>query len=330
MEAWTVAIGKQVHILAAGALAALLTSPAAMAQTTPPAPNVEAGFRAWQAGNYDEAVRNWRALAEAGDADAQFNLGHAYRLGRGVPQDMSQAEQYYARAARAGHLEAQAMYGVMLFQDGRRTEAMPFIQRGAEAGDPRAQYVYGTALFNGDLAPRDWPRAWAMMSRASAQGLAPATTRLAEMQQHLSTDDRTRGDQLAAEMARATTTAQPAPTQVAAAQPPRTAAPTPAPPAPRPAAPVPAPAAARLAPRPTAPTSLAASGGRWRVQLGAFSSEANARGAWSAISGRLPGLQPYYVRAGNVFRLQAGPLASRDAAARACAAARQACFPVAP
>ena len=75
---------------------------------------------------------------------------------------------------------------------------------------------------------------------------------------------------------------------------------------------------------------MASSSGRWRVQLGAFSSEANARRAWNGVSARLPGLQPYFIRAGAVIRLQAGPLASRAAADRACAAARQACFAVAP
>jgi cell division septation protein DedD len=71
-------------------------------------------------------------------------------------------------------------------------------------------------------------------------------------------------------------------------------------------------------------------GGRWRIQLGAFSSEANARRAWSGAAGRLPGLQPYYVRAGNVIRVQAGPLRDRAAAARACASVGGGCFPVAP
>ena len=81
-------------------------------------------------------------------------------------------------------------------------------------------------------------------------------------------------------------------------------------------------------PRPT--QTVAAPSGRWRVQLGAFSSEANARRAWSQVGGRLRGLQPFYVRAGAMTRLQAGPLASRADAERACASAGQACFPVSP
>ena len=316
--------------LAAGAaIAAALAAPA-LAQS------VQAGVEAWQSGNHAEAVRQWRPLADAGDADALFNLAHAYRLGRGVPQNMNMAERYYERAARSGHVEAQAMYGLILFQNGRRQEAMPFIRGAAERGDARAQYVYGTALFNGDVVPRDWPRAYAFVSRSAAQGLPYAESQLAEMERHLSDQDRTRGRELAQAMARE------APTQVASA-----ASPPPAPPRPQPRvtgsnpppaaasappvrpAPPPAPAPAR--PREAAPASgLATAGGRWRIQLGAFSSEANARRAWSAVSGRLPGLQPHFQRAGSLVRLQAGPLASRAAADRACAAARQACFPVAP
>ena len=66
------------------------------------------------------------------------------------------------------------------------------------------------------------------------------------------------------------------------------------------------------------------------MQLGAFSSDANARRAWGAVAGRLPGLQPHYIRAGNLIRVQAGPLRDRAAALRACAVARNGCYPVAP
>ena len=305
---------RRLLILAAGAMLGALTAAAA-------AQDVRAGIEAWEAERYDEAVRNWRPLADRGDADAQFNLGHAYRLGRGVPRNMTLAEQWYERAARAGHVEAQAMYGLILFQNGRRQEAMPYVQRAAERGDARAQYVYGTALFNGDVVGRDWPRAYAFMSRAASQGFPPAQSHLQEMEQHIPAEDRARGTELASSLAGQVIdrTAAGAPPLVV--PPPRVAS-TNVPPSTVSAA-VPPPA-----PRPT--QTVAAPSGRWRVQLGAFSSEANARRAWSQVSGRLPGLQPFYVRAGAMTRLQAGPLASRAAAERACASAGQACFPVTP
>ncbi len=66
------------------------------------------------------------------------------------------------------------------------------------------------------------------------------------------------------------------------------------------------------------------------MQIGAFSNEANARRAWGAVAGRLPGLRPSFVRAGAVIRVQAGPLADRAAALRACSRAGNGCIPVNP
>jgi cell division septation protein DedD len=313
------------------AAATALAGSAAFAQRPAPAGgnDARAGVEAWRAQDYEEAVRIWRPLADRGDADAQFNLAQAYFLGRGLPQNMTLAEQWYARAARGGNEEAQANYGLLLFQNGRQREAMPWIERAAGRGDPRAQYVLGTALFNGDLVPQNLPRAYALMTRAAAQNLPPAVTQLAELDRRLSAQDRARGVEMARDIATA-----PPPMQVAAAEPSRAARvrpPTPPRARPEPVPPRTQVAAARPAPRP-APTQApaAAAGGRWRVQLGAFSSDANARRAWGAVAGRLPGLQPAYVRAGALIRVQAGPLRDRAAALRACAAAGHGCYPVAP
>jgi uncharacterized protein len=323
------------------AAAAALAVPA-LAQDLGP-DSVRSGIAAWQAGNHEEAVRLWRPLADRGDADAQYNIAQAYFLGRGVPRNMNLAEQWYERAARQGHEEAQGALGLILFQNGRRREAMPWIERAANRGDPRAQYVLGTALFNGDLVERDGARAYALMSRAAESGLPPAVSQLAAMEPHITDEERARG----VELARALPQPQ-QPTELAAATPASAPSPAPARPVTQPPAPPraqpqiqprqqqPAPqprarpdhAPAQVAARPAAP--MASPGGRWRIQLGAFGNEANARRAWGTVAGRLPGLSPSYVRAGAVIRLQAGPLASRAAADRACAAARQACFPVAP
>jgi cell division septation protein DedD len=82
--------------------------------------------------------------------------------------------------------------------------------------------------------------------------------------------------------------------------------------------------------RPAAPVAAAAAtaGGGWKVQLGAFANAGNARSAWNALRAKAPALGGL-----NPIRLQAGPLAGRAAADKACAAAKaagSACFPVAP
>lgn len=162
---------------AAALLAALATGPALA--------DVKAGVDAWSRGDYSAAVNEWEAPAAAGDPDAMFNLGQAYRLGRGVVVDLARAEALYARAAAAGHLQAADTYGLMLFQDGRREAALPYVQDAARRGDPRSQYLLGIAHFNGDLVEKDWIKAYALLTLASGEGLAQATPALAEMDRHV-------------------------------------------------------------------------------------------------------------------------------------------------
>ena len=175
--------------------AVALTLPliAATMLTAPAHADVKDGVDAWQRGDYQGAVAQWRPAALAGDADAQFNLGQAYKLGRGVPADLAQAEAWYRRAAKQGHLQAEDNLGLVLFTANRRDEAMPFIVRSAERGEPRAQYVLGTAHFNGDLAAQDWPRAYALTKRASDAGLSIASARLAQLDSLIPLDQRQRG-----------------------------------------------------------------------------------------------------------------------------------------
>ncbi|MDO9367290.1 MAG: SPOR domain-containing protein [Sphingopyxis sp.] len=181
MRSFRTAVSLALPLIAASMLAA------------PAQADVKDGVDAWQAGNYQAAVAEWRPLAIAGDADAQFNLGQAYKLGRGVPTDLVQAESWYRRAAKQGHLQAEDNLGLVLFTANRRGEAMPYITRSAERGEPRAQYVLGTALFNGDLAPQDLPRAYALTKRASDAGLGIASARLAQLDNLIPLDQRQRG-----------------------------------------------------------------------------------------------------------------------------------------
>ncbi len=54
-----------------------------------------------------------RALAEQGDASAQYNLGVMYADGEGVPQDDTEAGRWYRLAADQGVADAQYNLGVM-------------------------------------------------------------------------------------------------------------------------------------------------------------------------------------------------------------------------
>ena len=164
--------------------------------------DVKQGVDAWSKGDYSQAVREWEGPASAGDPDAMFNLGQAYRLGRGVPADPGRAESLYARAAAAGHVQAADTYGLMLFQNGRREAALPYVEAAARRGDPRSQYLLGIAYFNGDIVSKDWVRAYALLTRANAQGLPQAGPALAQMDEFIPLAQRQQAAALAVQMQR--------------------------------------------------------------------------------------------------------------------------------
>lgn len=162
--------------------------------------DVKAGVDAWSAGDYARAVAEWRTPAAKGDPDALFNLAQAYRLGRGVAQDAKQAETLYARAAAKGHLKAADNYGLLLFQDGRREQALPYVLAAAERGDPRAQYLVGIAHFNGDLVAKDWVKAYALLTLANAAGLPQAGPAIRQMDGFVPLAQRQQAQVLAGQM----------------------------------------------------------------------------------------------------------------------------------
>lgn len=333
-----------------------------LAATAAPAlADVKAGVDAWAKGDYAKSIKEWRPLAIKGDADAQFNLGQAYKMGRGVPVDLMMAQQWYAKAAAQGHIQAEDNLGLIMFQNGDRTNALPFIRKSADRGDPRAQYILGTAMFNGDVVAKDWVKSYALMTRASASGLPAASKALAQMDQHIPVEQRQQGLAMARDMEMASARPQVAPMSPPRAMPeaPVTRPSTPpirteplppstvpgatyddrpviAPPAPRPVAtPRPTPTPPRVATPKPAPVKVATGKG-WRIQLGAFGNEGNARNLWQNVEGRVPALAnltPFLVKAGSVTRLQGGNLSSSAAAEKVCGqvrAAGNACLVVAP
>ena len=85
-----------------------------------------------------ELVDSLKAVAEHGDATAQFNLGYMYATGEGVPKNDAEAARWYRMAAEQGVARAQHNLG----------------------------YMYGT----GEGIPKDYVQAYAWFNIAAAQG----------------------------------------------------------------------------------------------------------------------------------------------------------------
>ena len=128
-----------------------------------------------------------RASAEAGDAEAQYDLGVRYDFGwLGVSErDAAEAVTWYRRAAEQGHAKAQYRLGVMYaFGSGvpqDHVEAFAWYRLAGAHGLVRAQYRLGAIYESGSGVPQDYVEAVTWYRRAAEQGDARAQYNLGLM-----------------------------------------------------------------------------------------------------------------------------------------------------
>jgi len=175
-----------------------------------------AGMEAFRNRDYPRAFREWKAAAEAGQAEAQFDLGLLYAQGLGVPRDMEEAGRWYRKAAEQGNAEAEFALGQMYSRgwgvprdqadalrwlqmanspdtEGPPTEwavvegygvpqdqkqAAYWYQLAAEKGHAEAQYNLGRLYATGKGVAHDEEQAARWVRAAASQGYAPAQARL--------------------------------------------------------------------------------------------------------------------------------------------------------
>lgn len=308
-----------------------------------------------------DASGNLAEEFQSDTAEKQFALGQLFKHGHnGTGIDLDKAEALFALAAASGHAPAEDEYGLILFQNGKERDALPWLEKAVARGEPRAQYLLGTALFNGMFIAQDWRRAYALMLRSTASGLDQARYTLAQMDQFIPLEERRRGAALAQQMetAQANAIARIPDAPGASYDPPGLTQPSIL-------------AAHTLsgnAPPPSpdefegheetlftgddtnteAPTYFLdvletgsrpaqSEQGRWRIQLGAFRDKSRAPALRHKIhaTATLPANSIYYfVSSGTLTRLLAGPFKSGTEAAAACRRLRTrghtACLPIGP
>ena len=96
------------------------------------------------AGNYKEAIKQFKPLAKRGNNKAQHYMGVMYDFGRGVPQNYKEAAKWYRLSAEQGNVTAQYDLGVM-YDYGRGvnrnySEAVKWYRLAAIQGHKRSQY----------------------------------------------------------------------------------------------------------------------------------------------------------------------------------------------
>ena len=132
------------------------------------------GYKAYNAGDYTTAVKEWKPLAEQGYASAQFNLGIMYEYGNGVPKDYSEAVKWYRLSAEQGYAIGQYSLGLM-YSNGYgvlkdKAEAVKWLRSSAEQGYSYAQGMLGIIYELGEGVLRDNIIAYMWYNIASDNG----------------------------------------------------------------------------------------------------------------------------------------------------------------
>lgn len=100
----------------------------------------DAGMTAYHAERFDEAMAQWRPLAEHGHAQAAYNLGFMHEFGYGVGVSDAEAFRWYLRAAEYGHTMAQRSL-TWMYERGKgappdRAEATRWLEISTSAANP--------------------------------------------------------------------------------------------------------------------------------------------------------------------------------------------------
>lgn len=123
--------------------------------------------------DYSDAAKKFRALAEEGNVDAQYQLGVLYSAGQGVPTNEGEAVGWFKRAAEAGNADAQWALAFRFFSQGLPTDVdagIHWVKKAAGQGVPIAQTELGNVYFEGRGLAKDHAEAARWYQKAAEQG----------------------------------------------------------------------------------------------------------------------------------------------------------------
>ena len=137
-----------------------------------PISDIDAALTAYGKGDYANALRHSRPLADQGDSRAQSILGLLYLHGRGVPQDDLRAVNWFRLAASEGDAPAQFNLGVM-YAEGRGVpqdyaEAVHWYRLAADRSHAQAQYNLALSYAKGEGVSPDYVSAHMWFNLAAA------------------------------------------------------------------------------------------------------------------------------------------------------------------
>ena len=123
---------------------------------------------------WEEMLAEQLEAAEAGDADAQYEVGIKYLKGQGVDRDVSLAVHWLELAAKSGNQQAATRLQRMQEHQVRFNATL----EKAKSGDVEAQYTAGMMYLKGKGTAYDGDKARSWIGKAARQNDQKAITRL--------------------------------------------------------------------------------------------------------------------------------------------------------
>ncbi len=144
---------------------------------SPARAGLKEGAAAYEAGNVPLAVKEFRAGAEKGEADCQFNLALIYEKGIGITQDEKEAVVWYRKSAEQGNANAQFNLGV-LYENGRGcavdfAQANQWYRKASVQGDALAIGNLGMLYLRGDGVKADKIAGLALLLQSATMDGSP-------------------------------------------------------------------------------------------------------------------------------------------------------------
>jgi uncharacterized protein len=133
------------------------------------------GQAAYERGDYTSALREFKILADKGNAKAQHSLGKMYLSGQGVKMNWPEAIKWLRKAAKQGLGEAQAILNSMNIE-GEVTPPQGWVKyekiylEAAAQGDAEAQFQLGKNYYYGWTVQRNDEEAAGLFRLAAKQG----------------------------------------------------------------------------------------------------------------------------------------------------------------
>ena len=108
--------------------------------------------------NYAKALELYHQAVELGHAGAYYNIGNAYRYGRGVELDIEKAIHYWELAAMGGVVEARHNLGAMEEEAGNKSRALKHWMIAVEGGNKTSLETIKALYLNGYATKDDYAK----------------------------------------------------------------------------------------------------------------------------------------------------------------------------